>query len=170
MVGTIPTYLVYDIVTQCFGTCFKAGYQKPERVIFSNQRPDTQLRIRAFCPGIFAFLAVFRVVVSNWGTRGSRGTETPARQPGIRVNPFQRGSDQGPRWDPECYPKTGVVEPCPISSRKADSKPLPDNNSKHKPPKFVIGVGWPLPLPPPIGCNLSTNRKRKPKWRRCVAA
>ena|SRR5271157_2918224 len=113
MVGTIPTYLVYDIVTQCFGTCFKAGYQKPERVIFSNQRPDTQLRIRAFCPGIFAFLAVFRVVVSNWGTRGSRGTETPARQPGIRVNPFQRGSDQGPRWDPECYPKTGVVEPCP---------------------------------------------------------
>jgi len=22
--------------------------------------------------------------------------------------------------------------------------------------------GWPLPLPPPIGCNLSTNRKRKP--------
>src|SRR5271157_4576350 len=30
--------------------------------------------------------------------------------------------------------------------------------------------GWPLPLPPPIACNLSTNRKRKPKWRRCVAA
>ena len=30
--------------------------------------------------------------------------------------------------------------------------------------------GWPRPLPPPIGCNLSTNRKRKPKWRRCVAA
>ena len=27
------------------------------------QRPYTQLRIRAFCPGIFAFLAVFRVVV-----------------------------------------------------------------------------------------------------------
>src|SRR5271157_2592150 len=26
------------------------------------QRSDTQLRIRAFCPGIFAFLAVFRVV------------------------------------------------------------------------------------------------------------
>jgi len=24
--------------------------------------------------------------------------------------------------------------------------------------------------PPPLGCNLSTNRKRKPKWRRCVAA
>ena len=23
---------------------------------------------------------------------------------------------------------------------------------------------------PPIGCNLSTNRKRKPKWRRCGAA
>ena len=23
---------------------------------------------------------------------------------------------------------------------------------------------------PPIGCNLSTNRKRKPKWPRCVAA
>ncbi len=23
---------------------------------------------------------------------------------------------------------------------------------------------------PPIGCNLSTNRKRKPNWRRCVAA
>src|SRR5208337_4533723 len=23
---------------------------------------------------------------------------------------------------------------------------------------------------PPIGCNLSTNRKRKPEWRRCVAA
>src|SRR5208337_1510866 len=23
---------------------------------------------------------------------------------------------------------------------------------------------------PAIGCNLSTNRKRKPKWRRCVAA
>jgi hypothetical protein len=30
--------------------------------------------------------------------------------------------------------------------------------------------GWPRPLPPPIGCNLSTNRKRKPKGRRCVAA
>src|SRR5208337_2743641 len=30
--------------------------------------------------------------------------------------------------------------------------------------------GWPFPLPPPIGCNLSTNRKRKPKWRRCGAA
>ena len=30
--------------------------------------------------------------------------------------------------------------------------------------------GRPRPLPPPIGCNLSTNRKRKPKWRRCVAA
>jgi len=30
--------------------------------------------------------------------------------------------------------------------------------------------GWPRPLPPPLGCNLSTNRKRKPKWRRCVAA
>jgi len=28
----------------------------------NKQRPDTQLRIRAFCPGIFAFLAVFRVV------------------------------------------------------------------------------------------------------------
>src|SRR5271157_2370119 len=31
-------------------------------------------------------------------------------------------------------------------------------------------MGWPRPLPPPIGCNLSTNPKRKPKWRRCVAA
>src|SRR5271165_1942048 len=30
--------------------------------------------------------------------------------------------------------------------------------------------GRPRPLPPPIGCYLSTNRKRKPKWRRCVAA
>ena len=28
-----------------------------------KQRPYTQLRIRAFCPEIFAFLAVFRVVV-----------------------------------------------------------------------------------------------------------
>jgi len=27
-----------------------------------------------------------------------------------------------------------------------------------------------LCLAPPIGCGLSTNRKRKPKWRRCVAA
>src|SRR5208282_3743682 len=27
-----------------------------------------------------------------------------------------------------------------------------------------------LCLAPPIGCNLSTSRKRKPKWRRCVAA
>src|SRR5271157_3638718 len=34
----------------------------------------------------------------------------------------------------------------------------------------VSESGWPRPLPPPIGCNLSTNRKRKPKWRRCVAA
>ena len=32
---------------------------------FEGQRPDTQLRIRAFCPGIFAFLAVFRVVVEG---------------------------------------------------------------------------------------------------------
>src|SRR5208337_4195750 len=30
--------------------------------------------------------------------------------------------------------------------------------------------GRPRPVPPPIGWNLSTNRKRKPKWRRCVAA
>ena len=30
-----------------------------------KQRPDTQLRIRDFCPGIFAFLAVFRVVVKK---------------------------------------------------------------------------------------------------------
>ncbi|MGZ3381912.1 MAG: hypothetical protein ACXVBB_16840, partial [Isosphaeraceae bacterium] len=29
---------------------------------YYNQRPNTQLRIRAFCPGTFAFLAVFRVV------------------------------------------------------------------------------------------------------------
>src|SRR5208337_1565640 len=29
---------------------------------------------------------------------------------------------------------------------------------------------WPRRLPPPIGCNLSTNRKREPEWRRCVAA
>jgi len=27
-----------------------------------------------------------------------------------------------------------------------------------------------LCLAPPIGCNLSTSRKRKPKWRRCGAA
>ena len=27
---------------------------------------------------------------SFWGTRGSRGTEAPARQPGTRVNPLQR--------------------------------------------------------------------------------
>ena len=27
-------------------------------------------------------------------------------------------------------------------SRKAHSKPLPDNNSKHEPLKFVSGVGW----------------------------
>src|SRR5208337_611016 len=27
-----------------------------------------------------------------------------------------------------------------------------------------------LCLAAPIGCKLSTNRKRKPKWRRCVAA
>ena len=27
-----------------------------------------------------------------------------------------------------------------------------------------------LCLAPPIGCGLSTNRKRQPKWRRCVAA
>ena len=29
------------------------------------QRPDTQLRIRAFCPGIFAFLAVFRRLLAE---------------------------------------------------------------------------------------------------------
>ena len=33
----------------------------------------------------------------------------------------------------------------PIPSSKAGSKPLPDNNSKRKPPKIVSGVGWPLP-------------------------
>ncbi len=27
---------------------------------------------------------------SFWGTRGSRGTEAPARQPGTHVNPLQR--------------------------------------------------------------------------------
>src|SRR5271157_4769032 len=36
--------------------------------------------------------------------------------------------------------------------------------------EWVAPSAWPLPLPPPIGCNLSTNRKRKPKWRRCVAS
>ena len=30
------------------------------------------------------------------GTHGSRGTELPARQPGTRGNPLQRGTDQGP--------------------------------------------------------------------------
>ena len=34
----------------------------------------------------------------------------------------------------------------------------------------IIESAWPPPLPPPIDCNLSTNRKRKPKWRRCVDA
>ena len=32
---------------------------------YLEQRPDTQLRIRAFCPGIFAFLAEFRGVEKN---------------------------------------------------------------------------------------------------------
>ena len=36
-------------------------------------------------------------------------------------------------------------------------------------PAFPILSTWPFDAPP-IGCNLSTNRKRKPKWRRCVAA
>ena|GEM_PF-4224473 len=27
----------------------------------------------------------------------------------------------------------------------------------------VPETGWARPLPPPIGCNLSTSRKRKPK-------
>src|SRR5208283_4441825 len=35
-----------------------------------NQRPNTQLRIRAFCPGTFAFLAVFRVVEENECEKG----------------------------------------------------------------------------------------------------
>ncbi len=30
---------------------------------------------------------------------------------------------------------------CMLHSRKAHSKPLPDNNSKHEPLKFVSGVG-----------------------------
>jgi len=46
-----------------------------------------------------------------------------------------------------CHLEMPVVEPCPIPSRKADSKPLPDNNSKHEPPIFVIGVGWPQMSP-----------------------
>src|SRR5271157_1617211 len=43
-----------------------------------------------------------------------------------------------------------------------------DNGAIHV--SQVPESGRPRPLPPPIGCNLSTNRKRKPKWRRCVAA
>src|SRR5208282_2586402 len=35
--------------------------------------------------------------------------------------------------------------------------------------RFPILSTWPLPRPT-IGCKLSTNRKRKPKWRRCAAA
>src|SRR5271165_6457652 len=43
--------------------CSCAGRTKLVDASIKFQRPYTQLRIRAFCPGIFAFLAVFRVVV-----------------------------------------------------------------------------------------------------------
>jgi len=50
-----------------------------------KQRPDTQLRIRAFCPGIFAFLAVFRVVEKkdvHCEFHSSRRTSSTASSPG----------------------------------------------------------------------------------------
>ena len=46
---------------------FRTQKSVPQSLYQRNQRPDTQLRIRAFCPGIFAFLAVFRVVERNRG-------------------------------------------------------------------------------------------------------
>ena len=56
-------------------------------VTIDNQRPNTQLRIRAFCPGTFAFLAVFRVVVDNDGLALARAVDRiiayrhPVKQP-----------------------------------------------------------------------------------------
>src|SRR5208337_2855779 len=112
-----------------------------------KQRPEIRLETRRFLGRRPEFLAVCRVVVSNWGTRGSRGTETPARQPGTRVSPFQRGTDQGPRWDPECYPKTGVVEPCPNLTTKLLVNTQPHNLYLQVHRQSVIDIGWPLRFP-----------------------
>ncbi len=62
--------------------------------------------------------AMLRDLAHSWVTK------TSARQPGTRVNPFQCGTDQGPRWGPVCYPRTGVVEPCPDLGGSAGCKSL----------------------------------------------
>ena len=53
---------------------------------------------------------------SFWGTRGSRGTEAPARQPGTRVNPLQRADRSGSALRSQVLPENGVLEPCQTGS------------------------------------------------------
>src|SRR5271157_1633583 len=66
----------------------------------------------------------------------SVGARQLVRQDGLSGGPFYGAQPLQPT---QTRAPTG--ERLPISSRKADSQPLPDNNSKHKPPKLVIGVG-----------------------------
>ena len=74
------------------------------------------------------------------GIELATASEPPAQKPRIWGVALRASTPATPELEP-------AFEPCPIPSRKADSKPLPDNNSKHKPPKFVIGVAW-HPRPP----------------------
>src|SRR5208283_4935061 len=81
----------------------------------------------------------------NW--RPIRGWTKPLHERGMKAGSMPErlliGPGSPPSIDPVHPELSPPPEPCPISSRRADSKPLPDNNSKHEPPLFVIGVGWP---------------------------
>jgi hypothetical protein len=61
---------------------------------------------------------------SFWATPGSRGTEAPSTvTTGSRGTRPSRGTDQGPREDPQCYPKLAVFEPCLELSPKGLERP-----------------------------------------------
>ena len=75
------------------------GRQSPSPKIF--QRPDTQLRIRGFCPGIFAFLAVFRVVeILINGVRDALSAKSDFDMPpvGLAATTRHGGSGGGRRF------------------------------------------------------------------------
>ncbi|MFI5460655.1 MAG: transposase [Isosphaerales bacterium] len=104
--------------------------------------------------------------VKRWKGASSRDRVRPSLSRALQVFPggnrrlllpgrSLRGAER-----PACKPRgasgiVALVEFCAVSSAKARRFPSSRRGLCHA---------------PPIGCKLSTNRKQKPKWRRCVAA
>ena len=62
---------------------------------------------------------------SFWGTRGSRGTEAPARQPGTRVNPLQRAGPIRVRAEiPSVTRKRAFLNHAPMTPYELASSPV----------------------------------------------